>query len=321
MLKSSEKIEKEVDMQINSNISENDSNVNEHKLFLGCVIPARLPFIEGSAKKVFQKLKIPMTNIENASCCPDPTGISAVDQTTWLTLGARNLTLVDNKKNDIISLCSGCVETLKMVDHILAKEPEKKEEVNSNLAKIDRKLEGRVDVKHAAQVLYENLELIKSKITHPLKGLKVAVHYGCHFLSPSDVIQWDDPFEPTTVDEIINTLGAESVDYDRKLQCCGNPLLKTDKDLSYELLYQKLLEMKKAGVHVITVVCPSCFLQFDYQQKAVNKIYGTDFKIPVLYLTELVALALGFSDKEISLKFHGIKPKKILEELNLIENQ
>lgn len=189
------------------------------------------------------------------------------------------------------------------------------------MAKIDRKLEGRVDVKHAAQVLYENLELIKSKITHPLKGLKVAVHYGCHFLSPSDVIQWDDPFEPTTVDEIINTLGAESVDYDRKLQCCGNPLLKTDKDLSYELLYQKLLEMKKAGVHVITVVCPSCFLQFDYQQKAVNKIYGTDFKIPVLYLTELVALALGFSDKEISLKFHGIKPKKILEELNLIENQ
>ncbi|MHA1765443.1 MAG: CoB--CoM heterodisulfide reductase iron-sulfur subunit B family protein [Promethearchaeota archaeon] len=292
-----------------------------HKLFLGCVIPARLPFIESSAKKVFENLDIGMTNMENASCCPDPTGIPAVDQTTWLTLGARNLTLVENKKDDIISLCSGCVETLKMVDHTLTEDPAKLEEVNKNLAKIDRKLEGSVSVKHAGQLLYENLELVKSKIVKPLKGLKVAVHYGCHFLSPSEIIKWDDPFEPKTIDEIVGVLGAESLEYDSKLQCCGNPMLKTDKDLAYSLLYKKLSDMEKAGVNCITVVCPSCFLQFDYQQKAVNKKYGTNFKFPVLYLTELIALALGYNDQDLGLKFHGIKPKKMLHELNILSKE
>jgi len=79
--------------------------------------------------------------------------------------------------------------------------------------------------------------------------------------------------------------------------------------------------MKNAGVNCITVVCPSCFLQFDYQQKAVNKIFGTEFKFPVLYLTELVALALGYNYKELGLKFHGNKPKKLLQELNLISKE
>ena len=285
---------------------------------MGCVIPARLPFIESSAKKVFDNLEIKMTNMEGASCCPDPTGIPAVDQTTWLTLGARNLSLVENKKEDIISLCSGCVETLKMVDHILDEHPAKMEEVNSNLARIDKNLDGRVVIKHGAQILYENLKVLESKVVKPLKGLKVAVHYGCHFLSPSDIIKWDNPFEPKTVDEIVKVLGAERINIESKLQCCGYPLFKTDKDLSYNLLYNKLSEMKNAGVDCITVVCPSCFLHFDFQQKAVNKKYGTDFNFPILYLTELVALAMGYNYEELGLKFHGIKPKKMLEELNII---
>ena len=259
-----------------------------------------------------------MTNMEGASCCPDPTGIPAVDQTAWLTLGARNLSLVENSRDDIISLCSGCVETLKMVDHTLAEDPAKMKEINDNLAKIDKKLDGKVVIKHGGQLLYENLDVLKSKIVKPLNGLKIAVHYGCHFLSPSDIIQWDNPFEPTTVDEIVKVLGAESLDFETKLECCGNPLLKTDKELAYKLLHKKLTDMKNAGVNCITVVCPSCFLQFDFQQKAVNKIYGTDFKFPVLYLTELVALAFGFDDKELGLKYHGIKPKKLLQELNII---
>jgi heterodisulfide reductase subunit B len=293
----------------------------EHKLFLGCVIPARLPFIETSVKKVFDNLGIKLTNMEGANCCPDPTGIPAVDQTTWLTLGARNLSLVDNTKDDIVSLCSGCVETLKMVDHILAEHPAKLEEVNGNLAKIDKKLDGRVVVKHGAQILYENLELLKSKVVKSLEGLKVAVHYGCHFLSPSDIIKWDNPFEPKTVDAIVKILGAETIDIESKLQCCGYPLFKTDKDLSYTLLHNKLTEMKNAGVQCITVVCPSCFLHFDYQQKAINKKFGTDFKFPILYLTELVALAMGYNYNELGLKFHGIKPKKLLQELNIISTE
>ena len=79
--------------------------------------------------------------------------------------------------------------------------------------------------------------------------------------------------------------------------------------------------MKNAGVQCITVVCPSCFLHFDYQQKAINKKFGTDFKFPILYLTELVALSMGYNYDELGLKFHGIKPKKLLQELNIITKE
>ena len=186
------------------------------------------------------------------------------------------------------------------------------------MAKIDRKFEGNAQLKHAGQLLYENLALIKEKVVKPLTGLKIAVHYGCHFLRPSEILEWDDPFEAVTVDEIIETLGAEAIQYSSKMECCGYPLLKTDKDLSYKLLHQKLAGMKEAGANCIAVVCPSCYMHLDYQQKAVNKLYGTDFKFPVLYLTELIALAFGKNEKELGLKFHGVKPKKLLQESGII---
>jgi heterodisulfide reductase subunit B len=286
-------------------------------MFLGCVIPARLPFIEKSAQLVFETLNLEVHNLENASCCPDPSGIPAVDQKAWLTLGARNLSLVD-KDTEIISLCAGCIETLKIVNHTLSHDAKKLEEINHNLAKIDRKFEGNAHLKHAGQLLYENMALIKEKVVKPLTGLKVAVHYGCHFLRPSEILEWDDPFEAITVDEIIETLGAEAIQYSSKMECCGYPLLKTDKDISYKLLYQKLAGIKKAGANCIAVVCPSCYMHLDYQQKAVNKLYNTDFKFPVLYLTELIALAFGKNEKELGLKFHGIKPKKLLQETGII---
>ena len=288
-----------------------------YKLFLGCVIPARLPFIEKSAQLVFENLNLEIPNIENASCCPDPTGIPAVDQTAWLTLGARNLSLVE-KGTEIISLCAGCIETLKMVNHTLSHDPKKLDDINQKLAKIDRKFEGNAQLKHVGQLLYENLALIKEKVVNPLTGLKVAVHYGCHFLRPSEILDWDDPFEAVTVDEIVENLGAEAIQYSSKMDCCGGPLLKTDKDLSYKLLHQKLARMKEGGANCIAVVCPSCYLQFDFQQKTINKMYDTDFQFPVLYLTELIALAFGMDEKDLGLKFHGIKPKKLLEDTNII---
>ena len=203
-----------------------------YDLFLGCVIPARLPFLETSSRKVFEKLGIKLNDVDGFSCCPDPTGIELIDHKTWLALGARNLSLC-NTNGGVVSFCSGCVETLKGVNYAINKDPHTKEEVNEVLKKVGKSYDGKVEVKHFAEILYEYLDKIKAYIEKPLDGFKVAVHYGCHYLRPSEIINWDDPFEPKTIDQIIRALGAESVDYEMKMECCGNPVDKSDKDLSF----------------------------------------------------------------------------------------
>ncbi|MHA1299078.1 MAG: CoB--CoM heterodisulfide reductase iron-sulfur subunit B family protein [Candidatus Helarchaeota archaeon] len=290
----------------------------EYQLFLGCVIPARIPFVEASARKVFDKLGIKIKDIKGASCCPDPTGMPAIDINSWLALGARNLSIIEKNGNGAsgkaISLCSGCVETLKSVNHELKKDPEKKNEINEYLKKIGKHYDGNAVVNHAARILYENIDKIKENVVKPLDGFKVACHYGCHFLRPSEIIKWDDPLEPKTLDEIIEALGAESIQYSAKMDCCGNPVGKTDEDLSNQLIYKKLKSIKNSRANCVAVVCPACFQQFDINQYAVNKAFNESYNYPVFYLTELIALAFGFSDKDLGLKFHRTKAKQLLQD-------
>ncbi|MHA1379161.1 MAG: CoB--CoM heterodisulfide reductase iron-sulfur subunit B family protein [Candidatus Helarchaeota archaeon] len=291
----------------------------EYQLFLGCVIPARIPFVEASARKVFDKLGIKLKDIKGASCCPDPTGIPAVDIDSWLALGARNLSIIEKNGNgsrgNAISLCSGCVETLKSVNHELKKDSNKRDEINRYLSKVGKKYDGTAEVNHAARILYENIEKIKENVVKPLEGFKVACHYGCHFLRPSEIIKWDDPLDPKTLDEIIQAIGAESIQYSAKLDCCGNPVGKTDEELSNKLIYKKLKSIAQSRANCVAVVCPACFQQFDLNQHVVNKTYNESYNFPVFYLTELIALAFGLEEKELGFKFHRTKTKQLLQDL------
>jgi len=284
-----------------------------YDIFLGCVIPARLPFIEVSARKVFEKIGIGLNDIDGFSCCPDPTGIEQIDHKSWLALGARNLSLSNN--SGIVSFCSGCVETLKGVNFALSKNSDLRHEINIMLNKVGKKYDGNTEVKHFAQVLRENLDKLKQNITHPLEGFKVAVHYGCHYLRPSEVINWDDPFDPVTLDEIISALGAESVEYDLKLECCGNPVDKADNELSLLMIDNKLKAIQESGANCVVLVCPACYQQFDFNQRELNKKNETSYEIPIFYLSELIALAFGFKPEELGFKFHRVKPYPLLENL------
>ncbi|MFX1464734.1 MAG: heterodisulfide reductase-related iron-sulfur binding cluster, partial [Promethearchaeota archaeon] len=138
-------------------------------LFLGCVIPARLPFLEASSRKVFEKLGIKLNDVEGFSCCPDPTGIELIDHKTWLALGARNLSL-SNNNGGIISFCSGCVETLKGVNYYIKKDLKVKDEINEILKNVGKKYDGATNVKHFAEVLYENIDKVRENVVHPLNG-------------------------------------------------------------------------------------------------------------------------------------------------------
>jgi len=286
-----------------------------YDLFLGCVIPARLPFLEASSRKVFEKLGIQLNDVDGFSCCPDPTGIELIDHKTWLALGARNLSLC-NTNGSVVSFCSGCVETLKGVNYAINKDSHAKEEVNKVLKKVGKSYDGKVEVKHFAEVLYENLDKVKENVEKPLEGFKVAVHYGCHYLRPSEIIEWDDPFEPITIDEIVKAIGAESVEYDLKMECCGNPVEKSDRELSLLMIDNKLKAIENVGANCVAVVCPACYQQYEFNQRELNKRNNTEYNLPIFYLSELVGLAFGFSPEEMGLNFHRIKPNELFESIH-----
>ncbi len=290
--------------------------MTEFKMFEGCTIGNRIPFIEAASRKVFEKVGIE-TSQAAFSCCPDPTGMKSFDNNAWLTIGAMNLCLAEAEGKDIISLCNGCTNTLRGVQHQLKHDSLKKEKVNKELAKIGKEFKGTIDVKHFVDVLQEHLDKVKGSITKPLNGLKVACHPGCHYMRPAEWMESDDPMRPETLKKLVAASGATVVDYDELVLCCGSAVTNAYEEHGLANLKNKLDSIKNAGADIICVNCPACFQQFDTRQRDLSKKYEKEYDIPVLYITELYALAMGYSADEIGLKFHRTRLKSILEKYGL----
>ncbi|MFX1259306.1 MAG: CoB--CoM heterodisulfide reductase iron-sulfur subunit B family protein [Promethearchaeota archaeon] len=292
--------------------------MTEYKMFEGCTIGNRIPFIEAASRKVFDKFGI-QTSQAPFSCCPDPTGVKSFDNDAWLVIGARNLCLAETEGKDIISLCNGCTNTLRGVKHQLKHDSLKKNKINSELAKIGKEFKDSIDVKHFVDVLKDEVgvERIKGAITKDLSRLKVACHPGCHYMRPTEWMESDDPMRPETLKELVAASGATIVDYDELVLCCGSAVTNAYEEYGMANLKRKMDSIKKSGADAIVVNCPACFQQFDTKQRDLKKQFETEYGIPVLYLTELYALGMGFSPEELGLKFHRTRLNGVLEKLGI----
>ena len=290
------------------------------KLFTGCVIPNRLPFLEKSARLVFEKLDY---NLGDApfTCCPDPVGVASISEKTWLTLAARNLTLGEKENTEILSLCNGCTETLILAKHTLKRDKKKLEEIKEILKQKGYNYEGNAKVSHFVKTLIEDIgvEKIRKNVedtwigndgkSNPIEKLKIATHPGCHYNRPSEILQWDDPSDPQYLEDLIKAIGGIPVKYEEKTLCCGSTINRTKKEFGYELSRRKYQSVTDAGAQLIAVNCPSCFQTLESNQRTVNTIYEKKYEIPILYITELIALAFGYKPDELGLKFHTVGKK------------
>ena len=272
--------------------------------FIGCIMPNRYPGIEKATRILFEALDIELKDMDGASCCPAPGVLGSFDEETWATISARNLTLAEDMGADIMTECNGCFGSLFEANHMLKEDEDKRAKINENLSEIGREFKGTTNVKHLAQILRDDIgfEKISSLIEKPL-DLNVAVHYGCHFLKPTDEIGIEEQAEnPSILDDLVEITGAKSVDYKDKMMCCGagGGLRSRDLDVTTSFTKEKLDHMTPAGVDAIVNVCPFCHLQFDQGQVEVNERYGTDFALPVFHLAQLYGLAMGLSAEELT---------------------
>lgn len=289
-----------------------------YSLFLGCTIPARSRNYELSARKVASRLGIELVDLEGFICCGFP--VKSADKKSSMILGAYNLALAEKNGLNVCSLCSSCTSALTEVAHHLAHEQTLKREINESLAKVGLKYEGGVKVRHFARILYEEIgkDRIKSALTRDLKGLRIATHYGCHYLKPSEIYDsFDQVEDPHTLDELFALTGAEVVEYGNKKRCCGGPVLAVDEKTALAVAKAKLDDIKACGANAIGLVCPFCSVMYDSNQKGIESQFGGSYNLPALYLPQVLGMAMGMDKKEIGLNMNVVKTADLLRSLNL----
>ena len=281
-------------------------------LFLGCTIPARSRNYELSARAIASRLDLEFIHVEGFSCCGFP--LEASDEMGAILLGARNLCLAEERGLDICALCSACASMLTKTAYRLDSDQSLREHVNKELSKIGKEYKGTIKVKHFARIVLEDigLERVREKIKCDLKGLKVATHYGCHYLKPSYIYEgFDDPQDPLTLEQILEAAGITNIQYRRKKDCCGGPVLLSDEEVALTIAQEKLTYVKEAGADCMNLVCPFCSLMFDANQRGIETQFGSEFAIPVLYLPQIVGLAMGLSRKELGLNLNAVSTKEL----------
>jgi heterodisulfide reductase subunit B len=261
-------------------------------------------------------LDVQMEEIPDWNCC-GATSAHVMTENLALALPMRNLVLAERLENKTMGIaCASCYSRMKGTKKHLDENPELARKINSTV--IDEgEYKGTIDVKSMLQYCYEEigLETIKSKVVKTLSGLKVACYYGCLLTRPKDVTNFDSPEYPMSMDHLMEALGAKAVDFDYKTECCGASFSISDTEI-VESLSGKILEVaKESGAHMIVVACPLCQSNLDMRQPDIEKHLGKKFDLPVMYFTQLMALAFGINEKELRLPKHIVPVEAALKHI------
>jgi heterodisulfide reductase subunit B2 len=277
-----------------------------YALFLGCTIPARLTQYESSSRAVLERLGVDLIDIKEFNCCGYP--VRNIDFKASMLASARNIALAEKENLPMLILCKCGFGTLKHADHLLQEDPSLRNEINTILKKEGLAYTKGVEIKHLLSVLYHDIgtDALKKKITRPFKDLKIATHYGCHALRPSEITHFDDPVNPTLFDTLVALTGAESIDWEKRLDCCGAPLTGVNDDLSTDLTEKKLANAKQARADFLCDACSYCHIQFDTVQGIMNTTPGTNTLLPAILYPQLLGLSMGIDGDTLGLGMNQI---------------
>jgi heterodisulfide reductase subunit B len=269
---------------------------------------------ELAVRNTATRLDIQLTDINEFGCCGFP--LKSVHHDSALLLAARNLALAEEQGLDICAVCNSCAGTLAEANHKLTHDDALRRRANEVLKEATgREYHGTIRVRHFARVLYEEigLERIRESVCVNLDGVRLAAHYGCHFLRPATAHDgFDDPESPRSLDRLIEVLGAVSVPYDGRDQCCGGGILGADEQTALSLPRLKLERAAAAGVDALVVICPFCDIMYELQQRRIEKIYNTRFDLPVVFYPQLLGLAMGLSAQQVGLQLNRVKSRKLI---------
>lgn len=278
--------------------------------FPGCSLKGLGRSYEESLLPVMRELGVELQELDDWNCC-GATAYMSVDERKACALTARNLSLAERSGlEELMAPCSACYLVLNKTKHYLEDSKEMREVVTKALSSVNLSYTGKVPVRHPLDVLVHDvgLDVVKKRVTHPLTGLKVAPYYGCQIVRP--YATFDDQANPSTMDRLMEALGATVVRFPLKTKCCGGSLTGTLPEAGLRLSYIILKEAIRREADVITTVCPLCQFNLDAYHDGMEKRWGPA-KIPTVYFTQLMGLAFGMDAKTLGLERNFIKMKPL----------
>jgi len=285
----------------------------------GCTLKNQAKNFEDSTLCALKRLDIEVEELSRWNCCGTVYSLTTDDLMHHLA-PIRNLIRAKEAGSDsMMTLCAMCYNTLKRANERVKAEPEDLEKINNFMYREEIEYQGDVKVLHLLEILRDNVkpETIQAKIVKPLKDLKVANYYGCMLVRPKD-IGLDDPENPTVMENLMSDLGAEPLDFPYRTECCGSYQTVDNPDMVVDRTFKILSSATSRGADVIAVSCPLCAFNLDHRQRETIKKHPEFKTIPILYFTQLMAIALGCGIDDLRLDLHYVDPKPILKEKGCI---
>jgi heterodisulfide reductase subunit B len=288
--------------------------LKQYSYFPGCSAESTGLGLGLSTRAIAAALDIELNEIEDWNCCGS-TPYGSLDEEGAVVMAARNLALAEKAGFDIVTPCSSCHVTLQKANEHLKERPAALTKINKALAVAGLNYRGSLRVRHVVDILVNDVtpEYIAGKVTRRLEGLKVAPYYGCQLVRPQYGL--DDTELPHTLDRLVTCTGAQAVDFPLKARCCGGSLTLSEEDKVLGLMHKLLENAAANGAQCLVTPCPLCQTNLDAYQSRVNARFKSKFNIPVLYITQLIGLALGLDAEKLGLNTCIVSPRAVLDHI------
>jgi len=278
--------------------------------FPGCSLESTAKEYDLSTRSVCHALGIELVELKDWVCC-GATSAHSTNHTLSLALPARNIALAQEQGADLAIPCSACFNVLKKTDYTMRND----ETMRLKTEKItDFKYNGLVNVLSLLEAFTTSIGVnsIAKSVKKPLQGLNVVCYYGCLLVRPPEVTQFDSRENPESLDNIINSLGAQTIPWSYKTDCCGASLSLTSANIVHKMVGRLLDAAREAGAEAIVTACPLCQSNLEMRRAK------GDISMPAFYFTELIGLAMDLPDTEQWFKLHLVDPRPLLKSLSLV---
>jgi heterodisulfide reductase subunit B2 len=277
--------------------------------FPGCSLDATAKEFSLSLQAVATSLDVELQEVKDWACC-GATSAHATNHLLSIALPARTLALAEEQELDnVMAPCAACYSRLAVARHEIAADKKLAKRVSKVLK---RDFENKVEVMNIAELMQGQIPAIKKAVTKPLKDLKVACYYGCLLVRPPKVTKFDDPEDPSSLEDVVKACGATPVKWNKRLDCCGGGFSISRTGSVIRLGREILDDAQKAGAQALVVGCPMCQSNLDLRQKAIMQTSSKPTELPILFITQLVGLAMGLGEEVLGLNRHFVSPQLVV---------
>ena len=280
------------------------STKSKYSFFLGCVMPAKMPWAESAIMQTLPKLGVDLIYLTKATCCPRAGVWISVDKRVWLTLASYNLLQAEGAGRDLLASCNGCYVTLYEANKLLREYPDELKMVNEYLATTNNHYNASIRVRHLLEVLHEEVGIERIRKDSKKVPIRVAIHPGCHMRIFEDgrLVRYFTELTGALVDEVVH--------YKVEQMCCGLQANLADREFAtYERAKQKFEAIKALDVDALVIVCSGCYDQFERAVQTLQKEIGYHFDLPIIHLAELLALSQGLKPDDFPQLLMFVKAK------------